>query len=225
MISRLTFVIALLLAGTLAAAAQFGPSQFPIKDNDGDPVANHSVDPSAEKELLRLPGSVVVGNAKGDVTLVQFYDLNCPFCREAARDVDALLREDPKLKLIFVPYPVLSLASVEGGKVEVAVATLLNPERFLEFHQKIYAGRGLIDGARALAVAAEFGLDQKKIIAIANEDDTTDKLKTHARLANAMGLVATPSYVIRGVAILGHPGLAPLQRVVAAARKCGKVVC
>jgi protein-disulfide isomerase len=225
MIRRVLLAAALLAATTMMALAQFGASEFPIKDADGDPMANHRVDPQAAAMLTRLPGTVTTGDPKGDVTLVQFYDLNCPFCREAARDLDTLLREDAKLKIVFVPYPVLSVASAQAGKVEIAVAGLVTPERYLEFRRRVYAGRGVVDGERALAVAGDLGLDRQKLIDIANEDDTTDKLKTHARLADAMKLIATPSYVIGGVAILGHPGLAPLQRVIASVRRCGKVAC
>jgi protein-disulfide isomerase len=218
-------VVALSLSILSPAFAQQLKSEFPIRDSRGAPVANHRVDAAAEGQLEKLPGAVIVGNPAGDVTLVQFYDLNCPYCRAASRDVDTILRDDPKLRLIFVPYPILSVASIEAGRVELGVAKLAKPDVFYRFHQKVYAGRGLIDGARALAAAVELGLDQKALIDIANDDDTTDKLKTHARLATAMKLLATPSYVVKGTAIVGHPGLVPLQGVIASARKCGKVVC
>lgn len=224
---RIASAVIFSLAAALPAAAQTQALryEFPIKDARGTPVANHRVDPAAEAQLEKLPGAVIAGNAKGDVTLVQFYDLNCPYCRAASRDIDAIVRDDPKLRLIFVPYPILSAASIEAGRVELGVAKLATPALFYQFHQKVYAGRGLIDGARALAAAAELGLDQKALIDIANDDDTTDKLKTHARLAMAMKLLATPSYVVKGTAIVGHPGLVPLQGVIASVRKCGKVVC
>jgi protein-disulfide isomerase len=222
---RIIVVVALSLAGASGAFAQQLKAEFPIRDSRGGPVANHRVDPAAEAQLEKLPGAVIVGNPKGDVTLVEFYDLNCPYCRAASRDIDAVVREDGKLRLVFVPYPILSAASIEAGRVELAVAKLGTPDLFYEFHRNVYAGRGLIDGARALAVAAALGLDQKKLVDIANDDDTTDKLKTHARLALAMKIVATPSYVVKGVAIIGHPGLVPLQGVIASVRKCGKVVC
>jgi protein-disulfide isomerase len=225
MAARLSFIIGILVVTAVAAAAQFGPSQYPIKDDDGDLIANHDIPAAVATALERTPGIVAVGNPKGDVTIFEFYDLNCPGCREAAADMDALLRKDGKLKLVFVPYPILSVQSVEGGRVELAVAGMVPPEQFLEFRRTSYAGRGVIDGARALAAAQGLGLDPAKIIAAANDDETTDKLKSHARLATALGLVATPSYVIEGVAFLGHPGLAPLERVIAAVRQCGRVSC
>jgi protein-disulfide isomerase len=214
-----------LLLSLAAQAQQFGPAQFAIKDDDGDPITNFSLTADQMAQVARLPGSVTVGNPKGDVTLHQFYDLNCPFCREAAQDVDELVRSDAALRLVFVPYPVLSVQSVEGARVEHAVRELGTPQTFLQFHRKIYAGRGVIDGARALAAARELGLDQKRIIEVANTAAITEVLKAHAIVGNNLKLVATPAYVVRGVAILGHPGLEPLRKVIAAVRACRKVVC
>ena len=223
MIARI--VVFLLLLSVAAEAQQFGPAQFPIKDDDGDPMSNVSVSVEQMAQVAKLPGLVDVGGAKGDVTLYQFYDLNCPFCREAAADVDQLIRSDPALRLVFVPYPVLSVQSVEGARVELALRELGTPQKFLEFHRKIYAGRGIIDGNRALAVAQAMGFDRKKIIDTANTQRVTDTMTVHAKLGTALQLVATPAYVIQGVAILGHPGLEPLRKIVASVRTCKAVVC
>ena len=127
-----------LLISVLAPAAhaqQFGPAQFPIRADDGDLLTNHSLTAEQVAKLGQLPGSVNVGNPKGNVTLNQFYDLNCPFCREAAQDMDELVRTDRALSLVFVPYPTLSVQSVEGARVELAVRELA-AQRFLEFHRK-----------------------------------------------------------------------------------------
>jgi protein-disulfide isomerase len=223
MIARIA--VFLVLLSVAVQAQQFGPAQFRIKDDDGEPMSNHGVDAEQMAQVARLPGLVDVGGPGGDVTLYQFYDLNCPFCREAAADVDRLIRSDPALRLVFVPYPVLSVQSVEGARVELALRELGTPQKFLEFHRKIYAGRGIIDGNRALAVAQAMGLDRKKIIDIANTKRVTDIMTTHAKLGSALKLAATPAYVIQGVAILGHPGLEPLRKLVASVRKCEAVVC
>ena len=92
------------------------------------------------------------------MTLLQFYDLNCPYCREAAADIDALVRSDEKLKLVFVPYAVLSVASVRGAMVEIAAAKQLTPEQYLDFHKRIYANRGTIDGAAGAGGMRDAGL-------------------------------------------------------------------
>jgi protein-disulfide isomerase len=225
MIARVLSIVMLLCGLAVAQAQQFGSAEFAIKDDDGDPIANHSLTAEQMAKLARLPGLVDVGDAIDDVTLYEFYDLNCPFCREAAADVDQLIRTDRALRVVFVPYPVLSAASVEGARVELAGRELASPTKFLEFPRKIYAGRGIIDGARALAVTREMSLDQNKIIEIANAQRVTDTMTKHAKVGAALKLVATPAYVIQGVAILGHPGLEPLRKVIAAVRTCKKVVC
>lgn len=225
MIRIVPIIVALVLTAVGALAAQFGPAQYAINDDDGDPITNYDLGADLTAQLAKLPGTVAVGNLQGDVTLLQFYDLNCPFCREAAADVDALVRADKKLKLVFVPYAVLSVQSVQGALVEVAVARLLTPEKNLEFHRRIYAGRGIIDGARTMQVAKEMGLDQANVAKIAGDTGTLAILKQNAEFGSAARLIATPAYVIKGVAILGHPGLKPLQKLVAAVRTCGKVVC
>ena len=224
MIARWTLVAALLTASLAASAQQFGPSQFPLKADDGDPISNHTLSAGEMAQIERLPGLVDAVAPKGNVTVYQIYDLNCPFCREAAADVDKLIFADPGLRLVFVPYPVLSVQSVEAARVELAVRELA-PQRFLEFHRKVYAGRGIIDGARALAVTDAMGLDRKKIIDIANTQRVTDTMTTHSKVGSALKLVATPAYVVQGVAILGHPGLEPLRKIVASVRRCKAVLC
>ena len=224
MIARLVLLAALIVAPLAVSAQQFGPAQFPIKADDGDAISNFALDAAQMAQVERLPGLVDAISAKGSVALYQFYDLNCPFCREAAADVDKLITTDAALRLIFVPYPVLSVQSVEGARVELAVRELA-PQRFLEFHRKVYAGRGLIDGARALAVTDAMGLDRGKIIEIANTQRVTDIMTTHSKVGAALKLVATPAYVVQGVAILGHPGLEPLRKIVASVRRCKAVVC
>jgi protein-disulfide isomerase len=218
-------VIALLVGVGATIAAQFGTAQFAIKADDGETIANFALSKEMSARLTKLLGQVAVGNLQGDVTLVQFYDLNCPYCREAAADVDALVRADGKLKLVFVPYAVLSVASVQGALIEIGASKMLTPEKFLDFHRRIYAGRGVINGPRVLAAAQDEGLDPQTLAKASNTDATLNVLKDNANFGTAAGLAATPAYVIGGVAILGHPGLKPLQTVVAAMRACGKVVC
>ncbi len=83
--------LAIALAMATAQAAQFGPAQYKIVSDHGDQITNFDLRPELAKRLSELAGQVPVGNAQGDVTLYQLYDLNCPFCREAAADVDAIV--------------------------------------------------------------------------------------------------------------------------------------
>lgn len=215
---------ALAILALPASAGQFGPSQYPIKDMDGNSVSNFTLAAELSERLAGL-GTVTVGNPKGDVTLTQFYDLNCPFCREAALDVDVLVRGDRQLKLVFVPFPVLSVDSIQGGRVEIAAAAMLTPAKFLELHRRIYAQRGLINAEKVFVSATGLGVDRQKLANAANSQATIDTLKKNSEFGIAARLIATPAYLIKGVVILGHPGLKSLRDAVAAVRACGKVVC
>jgi protein-disulfide isomerase len=222
------FVAAAALAFALSsmqAQAQNLPTQYPIKTDDGDTVANFDLPAGRLAKIDALAGQVPVGNLNGDVTVMQFYDLNCPYCRAAAHDIDALVKADPKLKLIFVPYAVLSVQSVQGALIELGVAKMLKPEQYLDFHRRLYDSRGIIDGQRALAVAKDMGLDPQKVAAAGNTEANLNILRQSSTVGGEAGLMVTPAYVIGGTAIAGHPGLKPLEKVVAAMRKCGKVVC
>jgi protein-disulfide isomerase len=221
---RLALLFLLLSLGA-ASAQQFGPATYPIKADDGTPISNFDLSPDQQKRLAALAGMVPVGNLKGDVTLLQFYDLNCPYCREAAADVDAIVRADKNLKLVFVPYAVLSIQSVQGAMIELGAAKFASPEKFLEFHRRIYAGRGLIDGPRTLAAAKDVGLDAQKVAAVGNTEATLNILRETATFGGDAKLVATPAYVLGNTAILGHPGKEPLEQAIAAMRKCKKVAC
>jgi protein-disulfide isomerase len=218
----------LVVCGIFAAigpAALAQGRQFPLKGDDGAPVANHRVAAELASEIERQAGIVTLGNRDGDVTLVEFYDLNCPYCRKAAPEIAAMLGRDKKLKLILVPFPVLSIASIEAARVEIALASLATPAQFYDFHRSIFAGRGAIDGTRALAVAKELGFGANEMIEAANDDHVTEAMKSHVRLGDALRLAATPAFVVKGVAILGYPGRKALESIVRSARRCNNVVC
>ncbi len=228
-IPAVALAVAALLAGSGAAAAQARDramatvSELPILGDDGQRVPNHTV--RLLGPIENLPGVVTVGNASGKTKLIEFYDLNCPYCRVASADIADMVELDPQLKLVLVPFPVLGVPSIAAGRVELAVAKLGTPAQFYDFHRKIYAGRGVTDGERALAVAGGLGLDVKAIAALGDSDDITEIMKAHVRLGDSLGLAATPSFIIGNVAILGHPGRYRLQAMVDAAGACGKVAC
>jgi protein-disulfide isomerase len=219
----ITALLTVLLLQT-GAHAQASDPWYDIKADDGATIANHRVPVELESQIESLPGVVTVGNPRGDVTIVEFYDLNCPYCRKAAADLAALLKADRELKVVLVPFPVLGIPSIAASRVELAVAKLARA-RFYDFHQKVYAGRGVIDANRALAAAKEIGLRPEQVIGAANDDSVTETMKAHVRLGDSMGLAATPSFVIKGVAIVGHPGRAALAAIIRSIRTCDKVVC
>ena len=221
------FVAAAFVASLLSlpARAQDFPHQYPIAASNGERIGNFDLPPEVLAKINALTGQIPVGNLNGDVTAMQFYDLNCPYCREAAVEVDALVRADKKLKLVLVPYAVLSVQSVQGALIELGVAKMLTPAQYLDFHKRLYADRGRIDGQRALAAAKDMGLDPAKVAAAGNTQQNLDILRTTSTVGGEAKLMATPAYVIGGVAIIGHPGRKSLEKIIASMRQCNKVAC
>jgi len=219
--------LAVLAAWLAAAAAQErDPSlqyEYPLVGDEGQQVPNHTV------RLLGpidwLPGVVVVGNLHGKKTLTEFYDLNCPYCRAAAAAIGDMLDRDPELRLVLVPFPVLGVGSIEASRVELAIAKLGTPQQFYAFHRQIFSQRGTADAQRALEVARGLGFDERVLTAVGDSDETTRTMKNLFNLGDALGLLATPSFIVGGVAILGFPGQHELQAITDAAASCGKVMC
>ena len=179
-------------------------SEYPLSGDDGQRVPNHTV--TLLGPIEQLPGVVTVGDSDSRTALVEFYDLNCPFCRIAAADIADLVDIDPQLRLVLVPFPVLGAASVAASRVELAVAKLGTPQQFYAFHRKIYSQRGTVDSERALEVAAGLGFDERAVAALADSAEITQVMKDHLRLGNSLGLAATPSFITGRTAILGYPG-------------------
>ena len=221
-IARL-LAVAVLVSAPFAAQADEG--YYPIKADDGETIANHRVPVEIESQVERTPGIVTVGNPHGDVTLIEFYDVNCPFCRRASPDIAAMLKSNPELKLVLVPFPVLGIQSIQGTRVELAVAKLTSAANFYKFHRMLDDSRGVVDGAKALAAAKAIGLDQKKVLDVANDDGLADVMQAHLKLGDDLGIQATPGFVIKGVAIVGYPGPKAMAKIVAAVEKCGAVIC
>jgi protein-disulfide isomerase len=213
---------ALGVAGLPARAAD---DAYPLRADYGAAIPNMRVSPELAHAVAQLSDVVAVGAREGGVTIAEFYDLNCVYCRMASVEIAELLRTNPDLRIVLVSFPVLGVASIEAARVELAVRQKLPPERFHEFHLKLYAGRGVVDGARAFAVAKEFGLEAGPLAEVANSDEVTRTMQSHFKLGKALGMNATPSFVVNDVVIDGYPGRKAMEGVVRSLRRCNSVVC
>jgi protein-disulfide isomerase len=178
-----------------------------------------------ESRIEKLVDVVVAANPKGKVTLNEFYDLNCPYCRKASADIDELVKSNSNLRLVLVPFPVLGIPSILAARVEYAVAKLATPQQFYKFHRLVYAGRGTVDDKRAFEAARTIGLDMAKVDEIARAESFGKDMTAHIHLGDALGIQVTPGLVIKGVTINGYPGKAALAKVIASAERCGAVIC
>jgi protein-disulfide isomerase len=177
-------------------------------------IKNHS------DVLFNSPRQVTLGNPQGDVTFVEFFDYNCGYCKRALSDMLELMNKDPKLKVVLKEFPVLGPPSREVAQVGVAVRMQdKTGKKYLEFHQKLMTGRGQVDKAKAIAAAKEIGLDVARIERDMKSDEVEKTLEESMKLAEALGLNGTPSYVIGNDVVIGAVGLAALSQKIQAARQ------
>ncbi len=175
--------------------------------------------------IFSSPRQVNLGNPDGNVTFVEFFDYNCGYCKRAMTDMLTLIKDDPKLKVVLKEFPVLGPGSVEAAQVAVAVRMQdKTGKKYLEFHQKLLGGRGQADKAHALAAAKDVGLDMARLEKDLAGPEVKATLEESLKLAEALGLNGTPSYVIGSDVVIGAVGLAALQEKINTNR-CGKATC
>jgi protein-disulfide isomerase len=183
-----------------------------------------AVKEQAEK-LFSSPNQVTLGNPNGNVTFVEFFDYNCGYCKRAMDDMLTLMKDDPKLKVVLKEFPVLGPGSLEAARVAVAVRMQdKSGKKYLEFHTKLLGGRGAADEAHALAVAKDIGINMTQLQKDMKGPEVKATLDEDFKLAEALGLNGTPSYVIGSEVVVGAIGLPGLQAKVNTAR-CGKPAC
>ncbi len=171
-------------------------------------------------ELLQSSRQVTLGNPQGDVTLVEFFDYNCGYCKRALGDMMELLKSDPKLKVVLKEFPVLGPGSIEAAQVAVAMRMQdKSGKKYLDFHQKLLTGRGQADKARALAAAKDAGADMARLEKDLKDPEVSATLEEGMKLAEALGVSGTPSYVVGDAMVPGAVGLKALQEHIQNARK------
>lgn len=174
--------------------------------------------------LYDSPRQIVLGNPEGKVTLVEFFDYNCGFCKRALGDLLALLDQEKDLRVVLKEFPILGDGSVEAARVAVAVK-LTAPDKYLAFHTALLGGRGEANEARALEAAKEAGIDVAAVKAAMSDERIGQTLAESTQLAMQIGVTGTPAYVLGDELIYGAVGADTLRDKIAAVRACGKVAC
>src|SRR5918993_513881 len=179
----------------------------------------------SRQTLLNAPHSIVAGNLQGDVTLIEFFDYNCGYCKRALPGVRALAKSDSKLRIVLKDFPVLGPESVEASRVSLAVKNQLTGDKLFDFHVKLMETRGRINGERAIAVARELGVDTAKLQRDMESAEVKQAIQDNVVLGDKLGLSGTPAFVVGDEVISGAVGIEPLRNTVAGVRQCGRAVC
>ncbi|MEJ6846841.1 DsbA family protein [Sinorhizobium fredii] len=166
-------------------------------------------------EIFNDPGSPVGANPKGDAILVEFFDYNCPYCRQATPVLDTLEQEDKGLRLVFKEYPILGPGSVFAARAALASQ---KQGKYLAFHKAMMAYQGRITETSSLEVAANVGLDVEQLKQDMKDPAIDEIIKRNIALAQALRISGTPSFVVGKEIVRGLTDASSLKRLIASAR-------
>ena len=167
-----------------------------------------------QNELLQDPGSPVSGNLKGDITLVEFYDYRCGFCKRAASAVTELQKEDSRVRVVYKDFPILGEPSVLAAKAALASQA---QGKHQAFHEALLASHADMTKEAILKIAVKVGLDAKRLEAdMANPKWQTVIAKNRA-LAHELGISGTPGFIVGNELVAGWLDLKGLKELIARA--------
>ncbi len=182
------------------------------KDRERELVAAHRA------ALYEDPQAPVLGNPDGDVTIVEFFDYRCPYCKRVRPLVMKIVEEDPGVRVIFKEYPILGPESVVAARA--AIASLgQDPEKYFPFHDALMESRAQLTRERILDMAREIGLDVDKLEADMKTAEVNAAILRNRKLGQALGLTGTPSFIIGGEIVRGAIDMETLRTLVARARE------
>lgn len=198
-------------------------SKLQERRREAESVAQREAISSNESVLLNSTRQAVIGNPDGDVTLVEFFDYNCGYCRRANADLVRLIEENPNLRVVLKEFPVLGPPSVEASQVAIAVNAVA-PDRYGEYHDALISSEDRVDGAAALALVEKLDIDRAAVEKAMEDDNVQATIEEVYGLANTLGLTGTPSYVVGNNVFVGAVGYETLQAEVNK-ETCGEITC
>jgi len=178
---------------------------------------------SMQNAIYNGPGQVVLGNPEGDVTLVEFFDYNCGYCRNALPDLAALLAEDPNLRVVLKEFPILSNESIDAARVGVLVGQ--SDADYWAFHEALFTARGQVNKDVALDAAVSLGLSRVALEMDMGTETVARTIQTSYEIAKALNITGTPTYIIGNEIIPGAIGVDELRARIANMRACGETQC
>ena len=210
-LERVASTFAAIPAMSIAATSQPSPvSELAQVDDPASVIA------ARRDEIYNDPDAHVSGNPQGDITIVEFFDYNCPYCRQVASVLDELMQSDPNIRVVYKEFPILGPNSTFAARAALAAR---KQEKYLEFHSAVMMGRRVADQATVLEFARIVGLDIDRLKTDMENPAIAAILERNLSLAEALHISGTPAFVIADKIYPGAAELADFQQVIAAARK------
>ncbi len=167
--------------------------------------------------LKHTAASPVIGNPEGDVTIVEFFDYRCGYCKKVFPTIQKLLKEDTNIRYVFKEFPILGPLSEIATRASLAMWAL-DADKYMPFHTLLMTSRGQLDEARIFKYATKAGYDEAEVRAKMKEPDIETEIGTNIRLARELGITGTPAFIIGNHIVPGAIDMATLKQLVQAAR-------
>jgi len=195
----------------LDSVEAYGSAQQASRSQDRQKAVAEHLDWLEKNESLP-----VAGNPKGDVTIVEFFDYNCGYCKRAVSDVMTLIEEDKDVRLVFVEMPILGRTSELAARWSMAAK---EQGRYLEFHIALMKHSGSLSEGALESIAENVGLDIAKMKKDADSSAVSEIIAEKTSKASQIGITGTPAFVIGGQLYGGYIGLPAMRQAVAEARR------
>jgi protein-disulfide isomerase len=202
------------IAGALIAALGLFAATWPAL-----PLHAEDDDPLSQARILRDPDLPALGNADGDITIVEYYDYQCPYCRKISPELAEVVRDDGKVRLVLKDWPIFGGASIYAARLALAAKY---QDKFAQAHEALISLHEKLSEAKVDAALAGAGID----VARAKRDLEANRAAIDALLARnheqalGLGFQGTPAFIIGHFRVPGAPNAA-FKQAIADARKAG----
>ncbi|WP_420409104.1 DsbA family protein [Hoeflea sp.] len=174
--------------------------------------------------IFNAPEDMVIGNPEGDITLVEFFDYNCGYCKRAMDDVVEIIETDPNVKVVLKEFPILGPDSVAAHQVSMAFRKLA-PEQYGDYHMALLGADVRASEAVAIELAKEYGVEEEALREAMNDPAIEESIRLSYQLADTLGISGTPSFVLGDETVFGAVGSEALLAKIANVRQCESTVC
>jgi protein-disulfide isomerase len=168
------------------------------------------------RQLANDPAAPVIGNPKADVTIVEFFDYTCPYCKAVEPRLEALLKADPKVRLVLKEFPILTPESMIAAKAALAARA---QGKYAAYHNAMMRFEGRLTEADIFAMAKAAGLNMARLKRDMNAPAVTDQIISVFNQARGIRVFQTPAFIVNGRLLGNESALIDFRREVAAARR------
>jgi protein-disulfide isomerase len=184
-------------------------------NRDNDAKATQAVIQN-RRAIFDDPATPVGGDPHGNATIVEFFDYRCPYCKQVQPSLEALLKQDPKLRIVYKEFPILGPVSLTAAHAALAAQ---EQGKYDAFHAAMMAARGNITDDTVYKVAASVGLDVGRMTHDMASPEVAQQLKANMALADELDVHGTPAFIVGDKVVPGAIDLASLKTMIADSRK------